>query len=513
MGYLRQFNRRASGDVVVVSSSNPSTTNIIISLSMGALLSIPLLALPSAGGILTAAASCCGAATCSAVCSACGKCNNSIATRIAYALILLANSIISWLMLTDWAIKKLQHATLDYVNISCNGKSCYGFVAVHRINFALGAFHALMAIMLLGVRSTRNKRAPIQNGFWGPKVIGWIALIVITFFIPDAFFITWGNYVALAGAMLFLLLGLVLLVDLAHTLAEYCLAKIEDDTSSPAWRYILVGGTSGMYMASIAMTVVMYIFFASSGCSMNQAAITVNLLLLIGISIISVHPYIQESNSRAGLAQSGVVAVYCTYLTLSAVGMEPDDQHCNPFVRARGTRTASIVIGAIITFLTVAWTTTRAATYGLALGGAKQNSNYSALSESEHGLSIQPTSRREMRAEALRQAVESGALPASALNDDSDDEDDDDDGKNPRDDERNATMYNYSMFHVIFMLSTAWVATLLTMNLDSQAGGDFIAVGRTYWASWVKIVSAWVCYAIYAWTLVAPVVLPDRFDY
>lgn len=418
-------------------------------------------------------------------------------------------------MLTDWAIKKLQKATLDYVNISCAGHDCYGFVAVHRINFALGAFHFILAVFLLGVHSTRNKRAPIQNGFWGPKLAAWIALIVITFLIPDSFFIVWGNYVALVGAMLFLLLGLVLLVDLAHTIAEYCINKIEDETSSPAWRYVLVGGTASLYLGSIAMTVVMYIFFASSGCSMNQAAITINLILLVGISVLSVHPFIQEANNRAGLAQSGVVAVYCTYLTLSAVAMEPDDQHCNPLVRARGTRTASIVLGAIITFLTVAWTTTRAASYGLALGGSKQNAGYNAVSESEHGLAIQPSSRREMRAEALRQAVESGALPASALddNDSDDDDDDDDNGKNPRDDERNATMYNYSMFHVIFMLSTAWVATLLTMNLDSHTEGDFIAVGRTYWASWVKIVSAWVCYGIYAWTLAAPAVMPDRFDY
>jgi hypothetical protein len=30
-----------------------------------------------------------------------------------------------------------------------------------------------------------------------------------------------------------------------------------------------------MYLASFAMTVVMYIYFAKSGCGMNQAAITV----------------------------------------------------------------------------------------------------------------------------------------------------------------------------------------------------------------------------------------------
>ena len=116
-----------------------------------------------------------------------------------------------------------------------------------------------------------------------------------------------------------------------------------------------------------------------------------------------------------------------------------------------------------------------------------------------------------MRAEALRAAVESGSLPASAL-DESDDEDEEE--YTTKDDERGSTQYNYSLFHVIFYLATTWVATLLTQNLDpdSQTMDDFAPVGRTYWASWVKIISAWVCYAIYLWTLIAPVVLPDRFD-
>jgi serine incorporator 1/3 len=178
-------------------------------------------------------------------------------------------------MLTDWAIKKLEHLTMDYMKLKCIGKECYGFVAVHRMNFALGCFHLILAILLLGVNSSRNKRAPIQNAFWGPKILAWVALVVVTFFIPDSFFVAWGNYVALIGAMLFLLLGLVLLVDLAHTWAEYCLERI-DATESRAWQFLLVGSTASMYLGALAMTIVMYIFFASSGCSMNQAAITVS---------------------------------------------------------------------------------------------------------------------------------------------------------------------------------------------------------------------------------------------
>jgi hypothetical protein len=197
--------------------------------------------------------------------------------------------------------------------------------------------------------------------------------------------------------------------------------------------------------------------------------------------------------------------------------MEPDDHQCNPLIRARGTRKATIIIGAIVTFVTVAYTTTRAATYGLALGSQGNATGYAQVSSDdyEHGLvSQQPESRRDMRQAALRAAVESGSLPASALDEDDSDDEDEVSSKAPRDDERNSTQYNYTLFHIIFFLSTTWVATLLTSNFDEKTMQEsFVPVGRTYWASWAKIISAWVCYAIYTWSLVAPLVLEDRFDY
>lgn len=376
----------------------------------------------------------------------------------------------------------------------------------------MGLFHFALGAMLLGVNSTRNGRASIQNGYWGPKIIAWLGLIVLSFFIPEGFFVFWGNRVATVGAGLFLFLGLILLVDLAHSWAETCLRKVEE-TDSNGWRVVLVGSTLGMFVISIALTVIMYIFFGGSDCSMNISAITINLLLAILVSAISIHPAIQEANAQAGLAQSAMVAVYCTYLTMSAVAMEPDDKHCNPLIRARGTRTASIVFGAILTILTIAYTTTRAATQGFAMGssGASGGGGYEAVgtgADSEHGLVTQEPSRSAMRAEVLRRAVAEGSLPASALLDDDSDDDSDDGhaGGGGRDDERGAVQYNYTLFHFIFMLATAWVATLLTMSLEPDKEGDFTPVGRTYGASWIKIVSAWVCYGLYGWSLIAPVV-------
>lgn len=191
--------------------------------------------------------------------------------------------------------------------------------------------------------------------------------------------------------------------------------------------------------------------------------------------------------------------------------MEPDDLHCNPLLRSQGTRTVSIVVGAIVTMLAVAYTTTRAATQGLALGSKGAHNQYAPIGSEdyEHGLvTQQPTAKKQMRQDALRAAVEAGSIPASAL-DESDDESDD--GRETRDDERTSTQYNYSLFHFIFLLATTWVATLLTQDFDRDKVGDFTPVGRTYWASWMKIVSAWICYLIYIWSLIAPVVMPERF--
>lgn len=439
----------------------------------------------------------------------------SVATRIAYALILLVNSILSWIMLTPWAIKKLQSLTLDYVKIECPTGECYGWLAVHRINFALGLFHLIFAGLLIGVTSSKSPRAALQNGFWGPKVIAWLAFVVLSFLIPDEFFMFWGNYIALIAAMLFLILGLILLVDLAHTWAEYCLRQIEE-TDSGVWRFVLIGSTLGMYLGSLAMTIIQYIFFARSQCSMNQAVITINLLLWLGVSVVSVHPAVQEVNPKAGLAQSAMVAIYCSYLIMSAVSMEPDNdgsKHCNPMAFSQGTRTTTIVLGAIVTMLTVAYTTTRAATQSLGLGNNR--GGIRLPDEDEHDLVItQPSARREMRAEALRRAVEEGSLPADALLSDDEEDGSSSSGNAPHDDERGSTQYNYAVFHIIFFLATAWVATLITQGYDNdKQDGDFATVGRTMWASWVKIVSSWICYAMYTWTLVAPVVLPDRFEF
>ncbi|CAG8463153.1 9591_t:CDS:2 [Acaulospora colombiana] len=271
-------------------------------------------------------------------------------------------------MLTDWAIKQLEKITYEYLKLDCEEGTCYGVLAVHRICFALSFFHIILGLLVIGVNDTRSKRAEIQNGWWGPKILLWIFLLVISFFIPNQFFMFWGNYIALIGATMFILVGLVLLVDFAHSWSETCIEKWEESDNNK-WKYILVGSTISMFVGAIALTGIMYGFFAGSGCHLNQFFITFNLILCVIGTFVCIHPSVQEANSRSGLSQASMVIIYCTYLILSAVANEPSDNEngCNPWKRSAGTRTTTIVLGAVFTFLAIVYSTSRAATQGKAL--------------------------------------------------------------------------------------------------------------------------------------------------
>lgn len=249
--------------------------------------------------------------------------------------------------------------------------------------------------------------------WWGPKVLLWLVLVVVSFFIPNEFFMFWGNYVALIGATIFILLGLVLLVDFAHSWSETCLENWENSSNSNLWQWILIGSTGGMYAATIALTGVLYGFFAGSGCTLNRFFITFNLVLCIIITGLCIHPAIQDANPRSGLAQSSMVAAYCTYLIMSAVG---NHQHaaCNPLHngQAQGTRTTTIVLGAVFTFLAIAYSTSRAATQSRALVGKNKKSGVALPVDDDlgdHGLiTSQPRRTDTPRYQALLAAVEAG---------------------------------------------------------------------------------------------------------
>jgi hypothetical protein len=373
--------------------------------------------------------------------------------------------MLAYLSRTDIAIRQIEKLSWDWIKMDCSGGKCYGLLAVHRFCFALALFHLLLSAALIGVRSTKTKRAAVQNGWvplsrshrlrrrwWGLKLITYFLLCFLSFLIPNEFFMAYGSYVAPIGAFLFILIGLVLLVDFAHTWSETCLENWERAESN-LWQFILVGSTFGMFAASITLTTLLFVFFAGSGCGTNTFFITFNLVLSVICTILAISHPVQEANPKSGLTQASMVAGYCTYLTASAVVNHSDEGHCNPLHASGGTKTTTVIVGALFTFLAIAYSTSRAATQSKALvgkghrAGAISLPNENVEDDGEVRLvTNQPKGRRdEMRYQAILAAVNAGSLPASVLEEPEDDEDEIEATiGEERDDERGGTKYNVS---------------------------------------------------------------------
>ena len=75
-------------------------------------------------------------------------------------------------------------------------------------------------------------------------------------------------------------------------------------------------------------------------------------------------------------------------------------------------------------------------------------------------------------------------------------------------DEFELVTYSYSFFHLIFALASMYIAMLMTGWGTGAEERDLIDVGWT--SVWVKIVAQWATVALYAWTMAAPLLFPDR---
>jgi hypothetical protein len=357
--------------------------------------------------------------------------------------------------------------------------------------------HFILAGLVFNVNDTHNPRAKIQNQYWSGKILAWVGFLVISFFIPHVFFVYWSKYVALLGAGIFMLIQLLLLIDFTHSWAERCLENWENDNNDK-WKWILVGSTLSVFCISIVMIGLEYGFFSGHGCTLNQTVISINLVLAFIAVFLSIHPRVQDVNPKSGLTQAGIMVLYGTYLIASAMINEPtgDDEggiakHCNPMDKTASGKSINFAIGAIFTIIAIVYSTSRAATQSSTI--LASSPEYSSL----------PLSDPSSRSNAIQAAVNSGSISQSEANEDN--------GGHIVDDEETGVAYNYTFFHLVFAIASMYAAMLLTNWGDFHIDDSAVYIGRSMYALWVKVGTSWISYALFFWTLVAPILLPDRY--
>lgn len=382
-------------------------------------------------------------------------------------------------MLSDSVQSKLANAPFCSSIDIC--KNVVGYLAVYRILFATTMFFIMMAIMMVGVRTSRDSRSPIHNGFWGPKYLILIAAIIGAFFIPETggFSGTWMVF-GIIGGFLFIMIQLILIVDFAHSWAESWVEKLEETESR--WYYCgLLFFTLLSYLVSLTAVILLFSYYTSGeSCGWQKFFISSNLVLCLLLSVLSILPRIQESQPRSGLLQSSILTLYVMYLTWSALSSAAGTD-CKPNIfpnndtsKVKSATSAEALVGLMLWFVCVIYSSIRTST----------NSQVSRLSMSDQILS-------KDTGDAGQDLEANGTQRPGTY-----------------DNEEEEVAYSWSFFHVMFALASLYVMMTLTSWNEPTA-----AVADTHDNSasmWVKMISSWLCSGLYIWTLVAPILLPDR---
>jgi len=402
-----------------------------------------------------------------------------------YVVLFTLSMLSSW-VLRDYARPLIKELPWIKIHHAATGKdptaAWCGEQAVLRVSMAQFVFFLALAALTVGVRHANDGRNAVHLKGWWLKLILWVGLIFGSFFLPEGA-VNGYRYVAKAGSAIFLLVQVLILLDFAYEWNENWVARDED-----RWFAALFAASASCYVGVIVLAGLSFAYF--SHCSINVFFITISLLIVLVITMASLHPRAHNGS----LLPAAVISLYCMYLCFSAMTSEPDT--CNGMPGASTSETF-LAAGLAVTLLSVVYSALRAgsSTVMSTEGSSDAKADeYEALQHSDKG------GRSSTGADDSDDEEELGAI--GERREDADDEDDPMDIKQ--------VPYNYSFFHLIFACAACYYAMLLTDwgDLTHHQDKDTINVG---WASvWVKVICEWVTAGIFLWTLVAPSVVQGR---
>ncbi|KRG07762.1 serine incorporator 3 isoform X3 [Drosophila mojavensis] len=449
-------------------------------------------------GLCSAAqcALCCTGTAASMCCSACPTCKNSSSSRFMYAFMLLVGTILGAIALSPGlqdTLKKLPFCvnststissktigTLSGGSLQLDCEYALGYMAVYRLCFGLACFFTLMAVIMLGVKSSRDPRSHIQNEFWPLKFLICFGASIAAIFIPDGSFGPAMMWVGLIGGLAFILVQLVIIVDFAHSVAENW---IENAENNRGYYYALASVTLLSYIASLTGITLLYIYFTTStGCGINKFFISINLILCLVISILSVLPAVQERLPHSGLLQSSLVTLYTVYLTWSAVANNPE-KACNPGMFGLMDELPNI-------------TTT--------VAPSPHNSKVTFDTTNIIGLVVWLLC-------ILYNCFSSAVKVSNINNDNSEKRDTETEAAGEKantDNETESVSYSWSAFHTVLVCASLYV--MMTLTNWYKPNSDIELINGNEASMWVKIISSWLGVFTYGWSLVAPIVLSNR---
>lgn len=356
-----------------------------------------------------------------------------------------------------------------------------GNFGVYRVCATTTIFFLLSAIGAK-IRPTMNREA------WPAKYFLFLTCVVGSIFVPVSYFEFYVPF-ARALAALFIIVQQVILIDVAYNwndswVERSNVAEYRQTGAGVHWLRAIVVSCIALFLTAFGALRVMYDTFVTEDatCSANRTFLGITLGWIILATVV------QMGWSQTGLLTSAVLSFYATYLAYSAMTKNPYAA-CNPTVHEEQ-NLVDIVMGVALTFVSLAWT-----------GWAFTSDD--RLSSRGVNESIELSDHRSPLLSGERSI---GGLVATSEHMDGDG---DDDVVTVAGDDEDAEGLLWKLNLVLACVS-AWVAMTLTGWNSFDSDNNVSNPDKSSTNMWIIIVSQWVAMTLYLWTLMAPVVFPDR---
>ncbi|XP_070542702.1 serine incorporator 5-like isoform X2 [Ptychodera flava] len=470
---------------------------------------------------------CCGPRACSCCCNCCPSIRESTSTRAMYTVYLVAGMAVACVMLSSTVEQKFMETErvmqfCEDINAGENCERVFGYMAVYRICLSMGVFFLIMMVLTACIDTSKSCRAGLHNGFWFFKLLILIGLCVGAFYVPhEDIWAVIVMYVGFVASFVFILIQLYLLVEFAYQLNHKWSRKAEDNK---CWYLVLYVVTLVIFAIAVAGFVFLVIYFTRNieGCYLTKVFISVNGILCVLMSFLTILPPIQKAQPRANLLQMSIVSVYVMYLTFAAASSMPDhierthvgfNETINETIYSETVTSCvptttvftvdyrdliTAIIASVFLFISVIYASVRTAE-SIRKYQSKRSTGRTGPGVRHGAKKARDQDRKRQRQAQGHDGDENRSLQ---LQEDPPAASSDGDQRLIRN-EKNGVVYSYSLFHFVFFLASLYIMMTLT-NWYRPENATFENLVKTMEAVWVRIVSSWACLAVYLLHLIIP---------
>lgn len=384
-------------------------------------------------------------------------------------------------------------------------KDCRGNTGVYRVTFFSGLF-----FIFFGIMSYRNPTFNRKN--WSSKYTLYILCVLASIFIPNQpLFLDIYVPIARVGASLFIVFQQLVLIDFAYRWNENWVQKSNEADfaefgSGNKWLQAILAACGILF--TLSFTGLILLWHGFNGCATNEAFIIVTGVMILLTTVV------QLFSEQASLLTSAVIAIYSTSLLFSAVSKNPNGS-CNP--RLGKDDPLGIFIGFALTSLFLLWAgyaatkvvsadSSSTTAHVLETGGVTTDN----LEYEENTSDVALVNDED--AEGSMSQMERPLVSGVITNPESDS-----DTRNSHRSNRSGTLtITTDVASVIWQLNTVLALLTYWMAMSFTEWGTVSGEGTVANPDsgdvnmWMIISSQWLTFALYFWTIAAPMLFPDR---